>query len=193
MSHTVSTRVYKYNPNTFLLLGMYSLCFIVFFYLIFWMSASEILLFGGILISIPLYMRYGNNEKVKLRSWDENRIVFSSHGIDFGNTTYPVNELESATVYLEAFAGFEHREPGSGMQRNIFIKAKGDRNKLSFRYRDEVIDFTFYLGSYEEFCTFRAIINDWTRAGVNISLKQEYEDDFILEEMSRYQRETGFA
>jgi len=193
MTHSISTRVYKYNPHTFTVLGIYSLCFIVFFYLIFWMSVSEMLLFGGILIAIPLYVRYGNNEKVKLRTWDENRLVFSSIGIDYGNAHYPVNELETASIFLEAFTGFEHREPGPGMQRNIYIKAKGDRNKISFRYQGEIIDFTFCLANYAEFCTFRAVINDWAMAGVNVALKQVYEDDFIIGEMGRYHTETGFA
>ena len=191
MSHAVSTRVYKYNPNTFVVLGIYSLCFIVFFYLIFWMSVSEMLLFGGILIAIPLYVRYGNNEKVKLRSWDENRLIFSSKGIDFGNAHYPIKELETAAIFLEAFTGFEHREPG--IQRNIYMKAKGDRNKISFHYQGKEIDFIFCLASYDEFCTFRAVIDDWARAGLNFSLKQVYEDNFIAEEMGRYQTQTGFA
>src|ERR1700753_4342391 len=184
MSHTVSTRVYKYNPNTFVVLGIYSVCFVVFFYLIFWMSVSEILLFGGILVAIPLYVRYGNNEKVKLRSWDENRLIFSTHGIDFGDTHYPVNEMEAATVYLDSFTGFEHRQPGPNMQRNVYIKEGGDKNKISFRYRGEVIDFTFCLANYAEFCAFRTVINDWVSAGVHIALKQEFDDDFIIEEMS---------
>ncbi|HET7001307.1 MAG TPA: hypothetical protein VFI33_08365 [Puia sp.] len=191
MSHAVSTRVYKYNPHTFVVLGIYSLCFVVFFYLIFWMSVSEMLLFGSILIAIPLYVRYGNNEKVKLRRWDENRLTFSSKGIDFGNAHYPINGMEMTAIFLEAFTGFEHREPG--MQRNIYMKAKGDRNRISFRYQGEEIDFTFCLASYADFCTFRAVINDWERAGLEFSLKQVYEDNFIVEEMGRYQAQTGFA
>jgi len=104
-----------------------------------------------------------------------------------------VKELEAAAIYLEAFAGFEYREPGSGMQRNIFTKAKGDRNKISFSHKGEVIDFTFCLESYEEFCTFQAIMNDWAAAGVNVELKQVFSDDFIISEMSRYHAHTEFA
>jgi hypothetical protein len=193
MTHTVSTRVYKYNPYTFIVLGIYSLCFVVFFYLIFWLSVSEMLLFGGILVAIPLYVRYGNNEKVKLRTWDENRLIFSTDGIDFGDAHYPLNQLETASIFLEAFTGFEHREPGTDMQRNVYVRSKGDRNKISFRYRGEMMDFIFCLANYEEFCKFRAVINDWAGAGVNVELKQVYEDEFITGETGSYQTETGFA
>lgn len=193
MSHTVSTRVYKYHPYTLVILGIYSLCFFVFFYLIFWMSVSDILLFGSILIAIPLYVRYGNNKKVKLRTWDENRLIFSTYGIDFGDAHYPAKEMESVAIYLDAFTGFEYREPRSNMQRNVYIKASGDKNKISFCFRGEVVDFTFCLASYEEFCAFRALINDWVGEGVNVVLKQVYEDEFIIEEMNHYNTETGFA
>jgi len=193
MSHTVSTRVYKFNPHTFAVLGIYSLCFIVFFYLIFWMTVTQILMFGSILVAIPLYMRYGHNESVKLRSWDENRLIFSSDSIHFGDLCYPVKELEAASVCLEAFTGFEYREPGSGMQRHILTKAKGDKNKISISYHGQVIDFTFCLASYEEFCTFQAIMDDWAVAGVNVELKQVFSDDFIISEMGRYHNQTEFA
>jgi hypothetical protein len=193
MPNSVSTRVYKYNPNTLAVLGIYSLCFFIYLFRLYWMPRGEILLFGGIFVAIPLYVRYGNNEKAKLRTWDKNRLIFFTHGINFGESHYPVSELEIAAIYLEAFAGFEYRELGPDMQHDVYVKADGDRNKISFRCRGEVIDFTFCLANYAQFCIFRAVINDWVAAGVNVALRQVFEDDFIIGEMDYYHTETGFA
>ena len=39
---------------------------------------------------------------------------------------------------------------------------------------------------------FSAVINDWLAAGVNVALKQVFEDDFIIGEMAHYHTESGF-
>src|SRR5258706_10496344 len=112
MPNTVSTRIYKYKTNTLAVIGIYSFCFFVFLFRLYWMSTEEVLLFGSIFVAIPLYVRYGNNEKMKLRTCNEHRLIFSTDGIDFGEAHYPINELETAAIYLESFTGFEYRELG---------------------------------------------------------------------------------
>jgi hypothetical protein len=64
--------------------------------------------------------------------------------------------------------------------------ADGDNNKISFRHNGEVEDFTFYLANYEQFAIFQAVMYDWSAAGVNVVLKQIYDEDYIRSEMAYY-------
>jgi len=193
MPNTVSTRVYQFNANSFWVIAVYFILFLVYFSQLMTMSTAGIILFGSILVGIPLYVRYGNNENIKLRTWDKRPLIFSSAGIQFGLDHYPVEGMETAAIFLESFTGFEYRTPwvgGSG-SAHMYNKANGDGNKISFRYQGEVVDFTFCLSSYAQFCMFRAVINDWLAAGVNLALRQAFEDDFIVGEMAYYHTESG--
>ncbi|HMH33008.1 MAG TPA: hypothetical protein VK543_08250 [Puia sp.] len=155
------------------------------------LGSGEILLFGGILVAIPLYVRFGNDKRVKLRVWDDRKLIFATDGIHFGENHFPVNEMETAAIYLESFNGFEYRELGPTINiQDVYVKAAGDKNNISFRHNGEVTDFTFCLTSYSQFCLFRAVINDWSAAGVNVVLRQAFEDNFIVGEMEHFNRSS---
>ncbi len=193
MPNQVSTIVYKYNSKGFVLTGIYILGLIVAFYHSLSMSTGEVMFFGAIFLAVPLYVQYGNNNKVRMLVPDERSLIFSGQGIQFGLDHYPVKDMETAAVYLESFTGFEYRMFGAGVRsrQKMYVKAKGDGNTISFRFKGEIVDFTFCLTSYAQFCMFRAVINDWLAAGVNVVLKQAFDDEFIIGEMTYYQTPSG--
>ena len=190
--NSVETLVYKYNPNANWIIVVYGICLFWFFYSIPSLGSGEIILLAVILIIAPLYVRFAKQSILKVRTWDERKLIFSSNGIEFGDDNYPVDGLEAAAIYLESFNGFEYRELGPTLNtQHVYVKAEGDKNTISVRYKGEVTDFTFYLASYDQFCTFRAVLNDWTRSGVNVVLKQVFDDDFIIQEMAYYNTPSG--
>jgi hypothetical protein len=197
-NHTVSTRVYKYNPNGFWLLSIYIVCLFVFIFHLLSLSTTQILVYGSIFLAVPLYVQYGNSRKIRLMVWDEKKLIFSSDSIDFGEAHYPVSEIETAAIFLDSFDGFEFRglrTAGTGVSMDgslsVDRKTDGDNNKISFRHQGQVEDFTFYLTNYAQFSMFQAVIRDWSAAGVNVVLKQTYEDDFIRNEMAHYNTTVG--
>jgi hypothetical protein len=188
MPHKVPTLIYKYNPNGFVLIGLYIFCLGIFIFNLLSMSTLQIGIFGALFLAVPLYVRYSDNPKVRMQVWDKRKLIFSSDAIDFGEDHYPVTELETAAVYLDSFDGFEFRtlgEPGvnSSQGRLVERRADGDDNKISFRHGGIIEDFTFYLADYAHFAAFRAVINDWAASGVNVVLKQRFDDEFIVGEM----------
>jgi hypothetical protein len=189
----VSTIVYKYNTNGFALIGIYIICLFIAFTHILSMSTGEILFFGAIFLAVPLYVQYGHSEKVRMLVPDERLLILSGEGIDFGEEHYPVKEIETAAIYLESFTGFQYRSYGTGSGAGMIrdITADGDGNKISFRYQGEVQDFTFCLSSYAQFCEMRNVINEWLAAGVNIALRQAFDDDTIMKEMENYRAPSG--
>ena len=131
-----------------------------------------------------------------MRVWDERRLIFSSDMISFGNDHYAVNELETAAVYLESFDGFKYRRfrnPRFNQGGRILAQsiADGDNNKISFRHGGEIEDFTFYLANFAQYAHFQAVMNDWSAAGVNVVVKQVFDNEFILEEMSYFNTAQG--
>jgi hypothetical protein len=123
-----------------------------------------------------------------MQVWDERKLIFSSDAIDFGEDHYPIAELETAAVYLDSFDGFEYRtlgQPGVGGSQGQVVerRADGDENKISFRHDGKIEDFTFYLADYAHYAAFRGVISDWAEAGVNVVVKQMFDDEFIIREM----------
>jgi len=133
-----------------------------------------------------------------LRGWDKRTLIFSSEMISFGEDLYAVNELETAAVYLESFDGFKYRRfknPGLNYGGRILVQsiADGDNNKISFRHGGEIEDFTFYLANFAQYAQFQAVINDWSAAGVNVVVKQVFDDEFIMGEMSYFNTAQGLV
>ena len=131
-----------------------------------------------------------------MRVWDKRRLIFSSEMISFGNDHYAVHELETAAVYLESFDGFRYRrfknprlnQGGSMLAQSM---ADGDNNKISFRHAGEIEDFTFYLANFAQYVQFQAVMNDWSAAGVNVVVKQVFDNEFIIGEMSHFNTAQG--
>ena len=131
MPNTVSTRVYQFNSNSFWVIAVYFILFLVYFSQLMTMSTAGIILFGSILVGIPLYVRYGNNENIKLRGWDKRPLIFSSAGIQFGLDHYPVQGMETAAIFLESFTGFEYRN-WVGTRWSIFLYIR--RMEMAIRF-----------------------------------------------------------
>jgi hypothetical protein len=195
MPHKVATRVYTYNPTGIAVVVIFIMGLVIFIFHLLSMSTLQIGIVGSIFLGGWLYVYYGDNPNWQMRIWGKRRLIFSSDTIRFGEDHYPVSELETAAVYLESFDGFEYRaleNPGTRCQgKSVERKADGNNNKISFRHKGEIEDFTFYLASYAQYAEFMAVINDWSVAGVNVVVRQIFEDGFIMEEMGYFNTAAG--
>ena len=190
--HSVSAIIYRNNPNGCWIVGVFIVCLAWFFVGCMSMNEWQILVCGGMLLAFFLYIKYGNNPLLQLRSPDKRRLVFSSEGVAFGLKRFPVSDIEAVAFYLDAFSGFEYREatpsPGSP---STYVRSYGDKSKVSFRSGGQVTDFTFCLPDYAAFATLRWVMTDWQAAGVNVVWKQAFEDDYILQEMAHFGTSSG--
>jgi hypothetical protein len=145
------------------------------------------------LAAIVAYIRYAKTAPFKTRIIDENKLTFSTDGIQYGEDNYPVREIEAVALYLYAFENFEYSDGFviRSAERSSYVRAHGDKNTISFRYQGEVLDFDFYLDNFAQFCAVRKVINDWAAEGVNFVLKQPFDDDFIIQEMEYYHTPSG--
>ena len=184
--NSLTTTVYRYNPNANAVIIGYAVCFFWFFYSLFHREMGTVLLLGPALLLCAGFLIFTRNPKYRLRTWDKRLLTLQSTGISFGGEDFPVAGLEVVSVYLDAFQNFEYREV-SGQRRGYYVRADGDQNKLSFRSGGTVYYFTFYLKDYPQFCLLKTILAGWQAAGVNVALKQTFEDGFMLHEMKYYE------
>ena len=181
----ITTTVYRYNPNANAVIIGYAVCFFWFFYSLFHREMGTVLLLGPALLLVAAFLIFTRNPKYRLRTWDKRLLILQPTGISFGEEDFPVAGLEIIAVYLDSFQNFEYREV-SGQARGNYVRTDGDENKLSFRSKGVVYDFTFYLKDYNQFRLLKTILAGWQTAGVNVALKQTFADDFMLNEMNYY-------
>jgi hypothetical protein len=139
-----------------------------------------------------LIIRNAESSPFKARIIDEHRLTFSTSGIDYGEDHYPASQLEVVAIYLYSFENFEYRDGFVGGESSVYARAHGDQNKISFRANGTVWDFDFYLDNYAQFYTVQQVVNDWLAEGINVVIKQPFDDEFILQEMDYYNTQTGF-
>jgi hypothetical protein len=182
----IQASVYKNNPNAVGIIVVYAFFFFWFFYHILSssMGVSGIFIFGSVLIFVPLYVQNTDNPVFKMKIPSENSLAFSSGGIAFKEDVYELEYIEAAVVYLEAFRGFEYRDRVTA--GNINTISAGDNNKISFRYKSEVIDFTFILNDSSDYWAFKNLMSSWALKGVNVILEKVFEDDFVIQEMIQF-------
>jgi hypothetical protein len=182
----VSASVYKFNPNAIGIFVAYVFLFFFSFYLLYIgaLKYPGVLTLGSILVFIPLYIQNTNNPTFKAKIPDQGSLVFSSHGVQFKDEFYPIENIEAAVIYLESFRGFaysEHITTGKAKE-----KSSGDNNKISFRYQGQVIDFTFILDQFSDYWSFKNLMTDWAGRGVNVLMEKVFEDDFVIQEVVRF-------
>lgn len=147
----ISTSVYKFNPNAVGIFVVYIFFFFWFFYSLLTgsMGYPGTLFFGAVLVFVPLYIQNTNNPVFKAKIPDEGSLIFSLDGAQFKEEFYSVGNIEAAVVYIESFQGFKYRDRITTGKINTINS--GDNNKISFRYKQEVIDFTFILAHSSDF------------------------------------------
>lgn len=139
---------------------------------------------GSILVFVPLYIQHTNNPTFKAKIPDQGSLVFSSHGVQCKDDVYSIEDIEAAVVYLESFRGFTYSEHiTTGKARE---KSSGDNNKISFRYKGQVVDVTFILDQFSDYWSFKNLMGDWADRGVNVLMEKVFEDDFVIQEMVRF-------
>jgi len=190
--NSVTVLVFKFSLNAMIGIIFASLITLVFFLLLLVNAPGYLWLWLPVAFFI-IYIRFAKKSLFKTRIVDENRLTFSSDGIKYGDVFYPVNKIEAVAIYLYAFDNFEYRDgfiSGGGVT-NLYVCAPGDQNKISFRLAGNVLDFDFYLEDYARFCAVRRVINDWVTEGINVALKQPFNDEFIISEMEYYHTPSG--
>ncbi len=108
---------------------------------------------------------------------DHKGLSFSTERIQYGNDHYPVSALEAVAIYLYVFENFEYRDgfvDKGGASNALYVRAHGDRNKISFRSNGTVLDFDFYIDDFARFIIIKKVVNDWIAQGVNVALKQAF-------------------
>jgi hypothetical protein len=182
----VGVSVYKLNPNAIAIFVVYALYFCWFFYTLlaspFGMTGA--LVYGGILVFVPLYVQNTRNRRFKAKILDGDKLAFLPDGVRDGDDLYSLDQIEAAVVYLEGFAGFVYRDRTTiGNSREV---AEGDNNKMSFRYKGEVIDLVFTLADYSRYCAFMGLMRQWAAKGVNVVLQKVFDNDFVVQEMVHF-------
>ena len=185
-STKINTSVYKFNPNAIaIFLGYLVLFFLFFKILLAEMSVGPGIIFlGAVLVFVPLYVQNTNNPTFKAKIPDEGSLIFSTDGVQYKDELYSIDDLEAAVIYLEAFRGFQYRERTT-IGRAITISS-GDNNKISCRSKGEIVDFTFILNDFSGYWSFKYLLTNWSARGVNVLLEKVFEDDFVVQEMTRF-------
>jgi hypothetical protein len=179
----IRASVYKFNTNAVAIMLVYMVYFLWFFIGGVFMGSygyTGIFIFGTILIFVPLYVQNTRNPVFKMKIPDEGSLLFSVRGFIFKNSSFDLEHIESAVVYLESFRGFEYRDRTTLGKTNTV--SDGDNNKISVRYKGEVLDFTFILNNAMDYWAFKNLMSNWSINGVNVFLQKVFEDDFVIQE-----------
>jgi hypothetical protein len=191
-SNSVTVPVFTYNLTAIFGLILVSLAVLVFFFFLL-VSAPGYLWLCLPVAFVIIYIRYAEKAPFQVRIIDENRLTLSTDGIQYGDDYYSAGQIEAIAIYLYSFENFEYRDGlvAGGGENSVYVRAHGDQNKISFRSEGNVLDFDFYLDDYARFCAVRKVINDWAAEGINVVLKQPFDDDFIIQEMNYYKTPSG--
>jgi hypothetical protein len=184
----VYASVYKYNPNAIGIIIIY--VFYLFWYLSQMFSLSMgyggLIFFGAIAVLVPPYIQMTDNPVFKMKIPDEGKLIFSMSGMEDKQWIYPLSDIESAVIYLESFKGFKYRDrTTTGMTTTL---CAGDNNKISLRCDGEVSDYTFILNELSDYWAFKNLMASWSSNGVNVVLQKVFDDEFIIQEMIRFNR-----
>jgi hypothetical protein len=182
----ISASVYKFNPNAIAIFVGYVFLFFWAFYLLLNGSLGYpgILSLGAVLLFIPLFVQNTNNPIFKAKIPDQGCLVFSSHGVQFEDEFYAVEDIDAAVLYLESFRGFEYRERVT--TGSTVTTSSGDNNKISYRCKGQMVDFTFILDHLSDYWSLQNLMTDWRAKGVNVLLEKVFEDDFLIQEMVKF-------
>jgi hypothetical protein len=185
-SSDIPASVYKLNPNAVGIFIGYGLLLIWSFDLLLHghLGYPSVLSLVAFFVFVPLFVQNTKNPVFKAKIPDQGSLVFSSLGVQFKDDFYPIEDIEAAVVYLEAFDGFKYREQTTIGKANT--TSSGDNNKISFRYKGQVVDFTFILGFFSDYWSFKNLMGGWSGRGVNVLLQKVFEDDFVLQEMVEF-------
>jgi hypothetical protein len=191
-NNSVTVLVFKYSLDAILGLIVISFFTLIFFSYFMFVAPGYIWVTLPVVIFI-IYIQYAQKSPFKTRIIDENKLTLSTNGIQYGDDRYPVSEIEAVAIYLYSFENFEYRDGfvNGGGETNVYVRAPGDKNKISFRTHGEVLDFSFYLDSFAQFSAVRKVIRDWESEGIHVVLKQPFDDDFIIQEMNYYHTASG--
>jgi hypothetical protein len=182
----VSASIYKFNPNA---IGIF-VAYIVPFFWFFQILVTEksvgpgIIFLGAVLVFVPLFVQNTNNPTFKAKIPDEGSLLLSNTGVQYKDEFYSADDIEAAVVYLEAFQGFEYQERVvAGGSTTV---SRGDNNKISFRYKGQVIDFTFILDQFADYWSFRNLMYTWAGRGINVVMEKVFEDEFVIQQMVKF-------
>jgi hypothetical protein len=182
----VSASDYKFNPTA---IGIFVAYFIP-LYWFFKILVTErsvgpgIIFLGAVLVFVPLFVQNTKNPTFKAKIPDQGSLLFSHTGVQYKDELYAIGDIDAAVVYLESFAGFEYQERVVIGGRTTI--SPGDNNKISFKCKGQVIDFTFILDDFADYWSFKSLMSDWARRGINVLLQKVFEDEFVIQQMVKF-------
>ncbi|HTF27787.1 MAG TPA: hypothetical protein VK625_03025, partial [Flavitalea sp.] len=59
----------------------------------------------------------------------------------------------------------------------------GNKNTLSFKYRNIPYDLTFFLGTFEHYDVLIQILKEWEAAGIPFKARSAFHDSYIREQV----------
>ncbi|MBS1598178.1 MAG: hypothetical protein JST75_08130 [Bacteroidetes bacterium] len=191
-NNSVTVLVFEYNLAAIFGLVLVSISILIFLFFLL-VSAPGYLWLCLPIAFVIIYIRYAEKAPFKARIINKNNLTFSTDGIKYGDDYYPARQIEAVAIYLYSFENFEYRDGfvNGGRGESVYVRAHGDQNKISFRSQGNVLDFDFYIDDYARFCAVRQVANDWVAEGINVVLKQPFDDDFIVQEMNYYNTPSG--
>ena len=188
--NSFTTFTYKYNSKATAIIIVYLICFFSFCFLLF-PYGIKIIWLGAPLIIFPLYAWLSNNSAVKFKSIDENKLTFSTDGIQHGLYHFLAKDIAAVVIHIHSCDNFGCGDGfvSSGQIKNTQVKESGNKNIIAFRSKGKVMDFTFYLKDYAQLCMLHEVINDWRSQGINVLVKQKLKNDFVIQKTNNYRKQ----
>jgi hypothetical protein len=185
--NSVGVPVFTYSITALAGIVAASVITLLFFFYLFAYEPGYLWL-GLPVVFFIIYIRYAEKAPFKVRVIDKHELLLSTNGIQYGEDHFPVESIEAVALYLYAFENFEYRDGFvyNSRETGVYVRAHGDQNKISFRVKGRVFDFDFYIDDYARFIAVRNVISNWSAQGVNVVLKQVFDDEFMIGEMNHY-------
>jgi hypothetical protein len=93
-------------------------------------------------------------------------LIISRDAITVLGEQYPVNELHGVTISFYGWKSYKRSEERSVPVTEMHA---GDKNFISFVYREREVKAEFLLSSVEHWQLLRSHVIDWYRRGINIA------------------------
>lgn len=181
--NSLTTPVYTCKPNAPWILAIYAILLLVFFALSSLLPSFLIVTGYVMLFGLPVYTGIWQKSIFSARSRDENKLTISSDSITWNNERMAIEELQNLNLYVFAIDKSRNHEPVPNGRGKNSTKC-GDKNKLSFIWKNKAYDFTFFLAGPNHYNVFVNIVNDWELAGISFDARFAFEDSYIRKEMT---------
>lgn len=181
----LTTSVYKYSRFAPWMIVLIALGTVLFF--LFSSALHPIMNVIGIIIIafFAVFAALRPKSIFSIRAVDDRKLVLTPDELIWGTWKIPIHELEKIEVYIHAFDTFKY-PTGRISGQVVFTREYGDRNTISFSYRDTKYDLTFFLGNFVHYDTLISIMRSWREQGLLFSARSAFTDSYIRQQVNLY-------